>query len=226
MLISPRLLKFVWGVAPASVLHIGGHEAEEDSSYRRYNWGSVVWVEALPEKALLLKKQMEGFPDRVVINAVAWSKSGETVSFNVADNGMSSSVFAFGTHSAHHPTVAMTDVLTLEGQRLDDCLDTEYVCDLVNLDVQGAELHALIGLERTLRGARWVYTEVNTEGVYEGCALLDEIDQWLLERGFERVDLQMTRAGWGDALYIRSEWVPDHSLARRRLRRALSRFGL
>jgi FkbM family methyltransferase len=226
VLISPRLLSSVWGVAPASVLHVGGHEAEEDSSYRRYKWGSVVWVEALPDKALLLEERMKGLEDRAVINAVAWSKSGEMLSFNVADNGMSSSVFAFGTHSSHHPSVAMTSVLELEGRRLDDCLGEGYVCELVNLDVQGAELHALMGLQRTLRNARWIYTEVNTEEVYDGCALLGEIDLWLFERGFERVDLQMTRAGWGDALYIRSEWIPNHSPARRWLRRLLSCLGL
>ena len=52
------------------------------------------------------------------------------------------------------------------------------------------------GVERVL----WV--EAN-----EGCALLPQVDEFLAERGFERVALQDAGYyhGWADALYVRRD---------------------
>jgi hypothetical protein len=49
-----------------------------------------------------------------------------------------------------------------------------------------------------------VFTEVNTEEVYKGCALISQIDDFLSPLGFERVETVMWKNHpWGDALYIR-----------------------
>ena len=80
------------------------------------------------------------------------------------------------------------------------------IVDFVNLDVQGAELKVLQGFGNTFteqKNIKAVYTEVNTEEVYVGCALLSEIDSFLYHFGFQRVAISMTEANWGDALYLR-----------------------
>ena len=41
------------------------------------------------------------------------------------------------------------------------------------------------------------------EQLYEGCALLPEIETFLNENGFKRAGINITDAGWGDALFIR-----------------------
>jgi hypothetical protein len=48
-----------------------------------------------------------------------------------------------------------------------------------------------------------LYCEVNTEEVYKGCGTLDNLDTFLKEKGFLRVNIHMTDKGWGDALYVR-----------------------
>ena len=48
-----------------------------------------------------------------------------------------------------------------------------------------------------------IYSEVNTDYVYENCGLLEEMDSFLLGKGFRRVKTVMTDAKWGDALWVK-----------------------
>jgi FkbM family methyltransferase len=224
LLISPRLLRVIWRVDPYGVLHIGAHEGEEDDAYRSLRWGPVTWVEAMPDNAARLRERLAEFDDRAVVTALAWNESGREMEFFLADNGMSSSVYRFGTHAVNHPTVTMKGSIVLLTERLDERLDSDSTFDLVNLDIQGAELNALKGLGKMLDSVKWIYTEVNTEEVYEGCPLLVEMDQWLSTKQFTRVDSEITRNGWGDALYVHDSLVPSHPALRTKLRKLLALF--
>jgi hypothetical protein len=51
----------------------------------------------------------------------------------------------------------------------------------------------------------WIYTEVNSRHLYKKCTLMDELDRFLLKKGFRRVELYMTGWRWGDALYRRQK---------------------
>ncbi len=220
MLIPPTTLTTVWNVRPRGVLHIGAHDGEEDLQYRRAGWGDVVWVEAMPDKARALEARFKNDPTRQVVTALAWDSSGEEMVFHLANNGMSSSVFEFGTHADHHPEISFEADIRLRSVRLDAVRGLPLAWDLINLDVQGAELHALRGLGTLILNARWIYTEVNQENVYAGCPLMADLDAWLNPRGFRRIDTVMTQFGWGDALYARAEVIP----AARHIRRAARRF--
>ena len=73
-----------------------------------------------------------------------------------------------------------------------------------NIDIQGAELHALKGAGDILNNVNILYLEVNTKHLYKNCPLLNEIDEFIEPKGFVRVALEMTSHGWGDALYIKN----------------------
>ena len=77
--------------------------------------------------------------------------------------------------------------------------------DLLNIDIEGAELLAFQGATKTLPHLKWIYLEVNTREMYEGCAMVGDVDAYLGERGFERV--ATADEGWdhgfADALYVR-----------------------
>jgi hypothetical protein len=76
--------------------------------------------------------------------------------------------------------------------------------NFINLDIQGAELKALKGMEEYLHQIDYIYTEVNSDYVYEGCALIGEIDEYLQKFGLIRVETKWCGDyKWGDALYIR-----------------------
>ena len=80
--------------------------------------------------------------------------------------------------------------------------DIDY--NFLNLDIQGAELKALKGMEEYLDKVDYIYTEVNEDYVYKGCALVSELDEFLGKYGFTRVETSWAgNCKWGDAFYIK-----------------------
>ena len=58
-------------------------------------------------------------------------------------------------------------------------------------------------MEEYLNRVDYIYTEVNSDYVYKGCALIGELDEYLLRFGLHRVETKWTDCKWGDAFYIR-----------------------
>jgi FkbM family methyltransferase len=183
------------------ILHIGGHLAEELDLYQKIDVVNVIWIEANEERAEQIKNIVPS--DHIVVCAVVGDESGKIVKFNEANNGQSSSIFELGTHAVEHPEVHYISSSEAEMQRIDDLADIYDFNDFnfVNLDIQGAELLALKGMGDLLDSVDFIYCEVNKNSLYDGCALIDEIDNYLID--FERVITEWTPFGWGDAFYVR-----------------------
>ena len=184
--------------------HIGAHECEELSFYNRLGVQkeNIVWIDAIPAK--VAEATGRGIPN--VYNAVITNKDDEDVVFNVTNNVQSSSVLEFGTHATEHPCVVYVDKLHLKSVTIDtfferNALDASKY-DFWNFDIQGAELMALQGATHSIKYAKAIYLEVNEKELYKHCGLIQEIDAFLSTYKFKRVLTNMTRHGWGDALYI------------------------
>jgi FkbM family methyltransferase len=202
MLIPLHVLVNKYKINFKGILHVGAHECEELKDYLKYlPMNKILWVEAIPEKVNLCK---ERFPNILIENAVVSDKV-ETVNFNVSNNGQSSSILDFGLHSTFHPHVHYIGYFETETKLLKDIIcnyDIEY--NFLNFDIQGAELKALKGMEEYLSKVDYVYIEVNSDYVYKECALISEIDDYLLQFGLNRVETQWCENyRWGDAFYIR-----------------------
>lgn len=224
MLISARQLSRYWGLNPARLLHVGAHEAEESHSYREAGWGAevAVWVEADRASAQSLRDRLEADANAHVVEALAWDVSGLEMDFHVASNGQSSSALAMGEHRELFPDITVVHSVRMLTQALDELPAIQELrpFQLINLDIQGSELKALQGLQQTLTECTAVYTEVNTRPLYEGCALLPELDAFLADAGFVRVDMVIVQDSWGDGLWIRRSAVPRLAFARRGARKA------
>ena len=212
MLIPAAELNRYWLLAPKTVVHIGAHEAEEFDDYQRLGWGILrtVWVEALPEKAEIVRSRVSAGSNQTVLNLVLWDTTGESIAFHEASNGQSSSALPMKEHAKLYPHITVTQHRDFRTSRLEDAIDLSELGEigLVNLDIQGAELRALEGFGEHLSQVSAVYSEVNLRELYEGCALLAELDRWLGVRGFTRVDWEFLDDGWGDALWLRNDAIP------------------
>lgn len=205
MLTTLESLKKNFNVKPSGVVHIGAHNGEESAEYDQMGWTPVIWLEAIPHLAEGLKLRLDLSTNKV-IQALVWSESGLTLQFKVASQTMASSVFSFGTHSELYPKIEEQSVLNLTSIRLDEILEPEESIDLVVLDIQGAELHALQGLGDRIAEVKWIYTEVSKVNLYLGGARLNELDVFLESKGFKRASTRILRGeGWGEALYISSK---------------------
>jgi len=191
------------------ILHIGAHECEERKDYlNRYDItdDDIVWVDALQSKVDLIKRTQ---PTVKIYNACLTDKDGDIVDFMVTNNGQSSSVLNFGTHSVEHPHVVEVGRIKMSTVRLDTFMKnnglsmTKY--NFMNIDVQGAELLVLKGGPEVLESVDYIYLEINEKELYKGCALLPELNLFLESTGFKLQAKSMTSHGWGDAFYVREK---------------------
>ena len=202
---------------PKGVVHIGANTGQEADDYLKENIHSSFWVEAIPDVFKKLQQHLskKNFLQCTISNTLLSNVDGKEVTFHIASNdGQSSSMFEFGTHTKEHPTVKFTHDITLTTKRFDTLVReilandnpleikmNEY--DFLNIDVQGAELLVMEGMGNLIKKFKWIYLEVNEKELYKGIPLIDEIDTFLYKKGFERKETNMTNFGWGDAFYIK-----------------------
>jgi FkbM family methyltransferase len=184
--------------------HLGAHNCEELSFYNNLGLQNkdVVWIDAIPEKVVQAKRR--GIPN--VYNAVITDKDDEEIIFNISNNGQSSSVLEFGTHSSAYPSIVYVNKIRQQSITIDTFFERNNIdaskYNFWNFDIQGAELLALKGATESIKYAKAIYLEVNEKELYKKCGLVHEIDTFLSQYNFKRVYTIMTRVGWGDALYI------------------------
>lgn len=207
MLIPFQQLLPKHNVTPTGIFQVGSSIGQECQTYWDMGIKNMVMIEALPDIFNQLKKETEKFSPFVkCINACIGDEDGKSVLFNVANNGgQSSSLLEFDTHTIEHPTVEFVDILPMTTVRLDTLIKENSISikehDMLILDLQGAELIALMGLGVMLNEFNSIYMEVNEKHLYKDCPLVGEIDKYLADFGFYRVETMMLHFGWGDALY-------------------------
>ena len=202
MLIPLCTLVEKYNIKFKGILHVGAHECEELGDYEKYiSRENILWIEALEDKVGLSKSR---FPNLLIEQAVISDKI-EKVKFNRSNNGQSSSILEFGLHKHFHPQVHYVESYEVETKMLKDIIcNYNILYNFINLDIQGVELKALKSMESYLNTIDYIYTEVNSDYVYHGCALIGEIDEYLLQFGLHRVETVWAgECRWGDAFYIR-----------------------
>ena len=205
MFIPVSELQSDWNVSAAGVLHVGAHMGEEALQYEVASWTPVVWVEGQPDLASNLKKKLN--PQlHTVIDAVVYDENNIELSLHIASNSQSSSLLNFGTHKMDYPDVKITNSINVSTKRLDYLMNEKEMPDFINLDIQGIEMKALLGLGILISDVKYIYTEVNRLNVYENCTNICDLDNFLISHGFKRATTRWQwLEGWGDALYVRNE---------------------
>jgi FkbM family methyltransferase len=207
MLINFKTLCQKYSFIPKGIIHIGAHKAEEYDIYSEMGVQKMVWVEANPNLFEYLKLKFNGKQDIQCYSYIITDQDNQQMTFYITNNGESSSILKMGTHTQHHPHIQVTGEKVLLTKRMDSLIKENNIpinnYDFINLDIQGAELLALKSFGELLSNFKYIYTEVNDEHLYENCCLIGEIDDYVKQFGFERVETSMTEYKWGDALYIK-----------------------
>lgn len=207
MLIDLLQIRDKYNICPKTVLHVGAHRAEELNLYKRLFVQNVYWVEANRNLAAELKglEFLRDMPNNKVFCEVVGERDDDTVIFHTSNNNQSSSILELGEHSSLFPDVVYTGAEARQTKTISSILaEVENPkIDFLNLDIQGAELLALKGFKE-LADVQFVYTEINSREVYKGCALVEQIDEYLSPFGFIRAETAFWNDHpWGDALYLR-----------------------
>ncbi len=207
MLIDFRELFPKYGIKPTGVLHIGGNIGEEFPVYNELGIEQQIWIEGNPDIYKKLDINISSNPKAAALNFCISDEDKEGTLHESNNGSQSSSLLELGTHKTAHPEVHYVRDIPVLVRRIDSIFNEHLLqgFDFLNIDIQGAELKALKGMGELLHQFKWAYLEVNKEHLYEDCALVGEIDEYLSTYGFTRVETKWCgNTGWGDALYCKT----------------------
>lgn len=206
MLDLPELCR-QYAIEPRGIIHVGAHEGTELSTYKKMGVQRILFIEANPAVFERLQANVSDMPGIDVV-ACAISNQNGFVTLHVTSSDQSSSILPLKLHKKVYPQIEETHQIVVQSKKLDTLLDELKVMpnnfNILNIDIQGAELLAFEGSINLLMHIEAINTEVNFEELYEGCALIDQIDRFLDLHGFERVATTAPfDPSWGDAFYVK-----------------------
>ncbi|MDP4199619.1 MAG: FkbM family methyltransferase [Bacteroidota bacterium] len=173
------------------VLDIGGNVGQHTLWFARYA-RKVYSFEPLPRLADRIRREiaLNHLESKVVLVTKALSDEAKSLVITDPDRGMSGNASTILGRSPNEKTIAIQAI------RLDDFLESEGVktVDLVNIDIEGAELFALRGMPNLLRNsAPPLVLEMNELMMGLAGYTFEEVQNYLAEFGYR--PFQMVKTG-------------------------------
>lgn len=206
-------------INPKGVIHLGAHKGEELNLYKKLKIKNILLYEA--NNKLIKYLKFKGFffnflfkMNIRVINKAIFDED-RFCSLNITSNTQSSSILNLGLHKKLYPNIIKKDENLVDGATLNSEFKNFYNINnfnISNMDIQGSELLALLGASEIISNLDIIYTEINYDYIYENCALINEIDDYLSKHDFIRYKTKTIkdddgRPMWGDALYVKKKFV-------------------
>ena len=190
------------------VLDIGANTGQYARGLRELGYrGKIVSFEPLSAAYLDLKKWADKDRNAVAVNSAIGNIDGN-VEFNVAGNSTSSSILdILPEHTSAAPESAFIAKETVSLRRLDSvynkyCSSNDSI--LLKIDAQGYEMHVLEGAKKVLDLISSLQIEISLVPLYKGQLLFIDVVSWLMERGFQLVDIEpiFVHAKTGEVLQV------------------------
>ncbi len=196
------------------VIHIGAHFGSEISSYNEMGFKSVIFVEPLKKTfgrllETVSEKNTDSNCEIEFWNKALGNKIGtEEMYVEEVNLGQSSSILKPEFHLRQYPGIVFPYRETVEISTLNyELRDNKKEYNVLNIDVQGYELEVLRGSTDILPLIDIINTEVNKVHMYENCPLINEIDDFLSQFDFVKVDENWMGQVWGDAIYVKKKFL-------------------
>lgn len=210
------------------VIHVGAHEGGETVNYVKNNIRNVELIEANPIRFRNLKESIttgryctwcspltyEYFePDQAEIlreykihNYAITDQESGTIKLNLSNyDGGSDSIYKlneWGTNSSWAP-YQHVDEIEVPTTTLDKIIQDKTKYNVLNIDVEGAELLVLRGAIELLNTIDAIILEAQDKLRFEGSCTRDQITAFLESKGFELKAYNDTGKQWGDCLYVK-----------------------
>jgi FkbM family methyltransferase len=184
------------------IIQVGAHLGNEYDSLSKLSTNILMFEPQTNIYNQLVEKL--GSKEGVIIENLALGSERKTaVMFKEqANGGQSSSLLLPALHLVQYPVIEFNDSEEVNVITLDEYFETTTSnYNLMTLDVQGYELEVLKGAKKTLEKVQYILCEVNRAELYKDCPMVEQIDEFLKQFGFERIVTSWDGQTWGDALY-------------------------
>jgi FkbM family methyltransferase len=201
-------------INPIGVVHIGAHFGGEITTYNELGTKNIVFVEPLSSTFQKLvenvnKLNTDSECNIIFLNKALGNKIGfEEMYVETVNLGQSSSLLKPEFHLQQYPGITFPYRETVEVSTLNSELkNIKGEFNILNIDVQGYELEVLKGSTDILDKIDIINAEVNRVHMYENCPLINEIDEFLSQFDFVKVDENWMGHYWGDAIYVKRKFI-------------------
>jgi FkbM family methyltransferase len=199
--------KHSYHLSPGVVIHAGASYCQEANTYHKSGFEPVFWIEALADISSIGAKNLEQYPNQKIFCETLYSVDNYQITFNRTSNeAQSSSIFDLKLHKVVHQSVVLLAKEIHNTITLSSFLSKNFATGniaLLVLDLQGAELEALKGLDGEVDRVRAIYTEVSNYKMYRHQPLFHDVHKYLLSKGFCLIAHDMGGTTFmGDALYV------------------------
>jgi FkbM family methyltransferase len=204
MLMDLKKLVKKYNLNITGVIHIGAHHGTELEVYEQLGIKNLVFFEPLKSNFEILRKKV-GLKGDCYNFALGNDNKQVEMYVEVANSSQSCSILKPKFHLIQYPHIQFPTKEIVEMRRLDDVLGMFGFCNMINIDVQGYELEVFKGAINKLKQIDYIMTEINRVELYENCVEENELDEFLGNQGFKRVETDWAGQTWGDALYVKSK---------------------
>mgnify|MGYP001160932677 FL=1 len=204
MFISFNKITKKYNLEIKGVAHFGAHKGQEVKSYLENNIKNIHLFEPQAHAFNYLKNNYE-FSDEITLYNFGLGHQEKKVDLfkEKVNDGMSSSILQPLKHKKYYPDILFEEKEQILIKRYED-LNIKNV-NFLNIDIQGFELEALKGCGNKLHEVDYIYTEINRKELYRGNHHVREIDKYLKQFNFLRVQTVWASSflPFGDALYLK-----------------------
>lgn len=197
-------------------IHVGACRGEEIIPYQDMGIKNVIWIEPNPEVFEEMKIYLNDVGAAVESFALQYAASNvdhEIVDFNlyygpdaghlVGNKGCSSLLTAKGRFESWYQKTIKVETITID-TLLEENNFNLYDYQLLNMDVQGAEMLVLEGASKVLDSVNYISTEATWSNPdYIGNIMYDDLKLFLESKGFREEEIIDHGPDWGDALFVR-----------------------
>ncbi len=194
-----------------NILHIGACLGEEVHFYKELKPESVYWFEPNPKLLSKLRSNVEekGFENLVFPYAVS-SKKGKA-SFNIIEdtaktNPGCSSLSELKVHSELYKHIKKVDTCEVDTINIDEFLKENNLktnFDLVSLDTQGHDFE-ILNSSQIILNSKIIVIETAKVELYEGQVIDEEIEKFLINKGYRKEYYHEFHQVWGDTLFVKN----------------------
>lgn len=186
------------------IIQVGAHHGNEYDKLKNISKNILMFE---PQKNVydILVKNVAKEKGVILENCALGSEETSMMMFKEhANQGQSSSLMMPSLHMLQYPGIKFTETEKVNVTTLDRYFENHNFCySLITLDVQGYELKVLQGATTILNKIDYILCEVNRAELYQGCPMIEEIDNFLSNYGFCREVTSWDGYTWGDAFYLK-----------------------
>lgn len=178
------------------IFDIGCRDCEQSIEfYKNFPKAKIYAFECNPNTLEICKKNIEQYRDRITLiegavcdydGSVTFYPINQKKTITSWSDGNPGASSMFKSNGLYPYETYIQDEVTTNCHRLDTIMKKYDIpkVDIIWMDLQGAELLALKSLDNYLASVTFVYTEVSHKEIYTGQVMFQELNDFMLSRGF------------------------------------------